>query len=201
MAKGQAFPGGERIVVLADERQLLSVTGGGVGKQDVRQPVDGLAPVAASEPVGCGAPVHAHAPSKLARRHLEQVHARLYGGAPFLLLRHLRHTTQADAEPRGAGVGLSQALGPSAPSCPGRGCDRGIKKDFPARLAEVARRLGADTANIEIWFGDQARIGQKNKITRRWARRGSAPRRLTTSVRHPPTFSAQSAPRTARRRV
>ncbi len=29
---------------------------------------------------------------------------------------------------------------------------------------------------IEIWFQDEARIGQKNKITRRWARRGSRPR-------------------------
>ena len=28
---------------------------------------------------------------------------------------------------------------------------------------------------IEIWFQDEARIGQKNKITRRWARRGSRP--------------------------
>jgi hypothetical protein len=24
---------------------------------------------------------------------------------------------------------------------------------------------------IEIWFADEARIGQKNKITRRWAKR------------------------------
>jgi len=29
---------------------------------------------------------------------------------------------------------------------------------------------------IEIWFQDEARIGQKNKITRRWARRGTRPR-------------------------
>ena len=29
---------------------------------------------------------------------------------------------------------------------------------------------------MEIWFQDEARIGQKNKITRRWARRGSRPR-------------------------
>ncbi len=42
-------------------------------------------------------------------------------------------------------------------------------------MAAVARRLATDTANMEIWFGDQARIGQKNKITRRWARRGSRP--------------------------
>jgi hypothetical protein len=25
----------------------------------------------------------------------------------------------------------------------------------------------------EIWFADEARVGQKNKITRRWAKRGS----------------------------
>src|SRR6201999_1096620 len=29
--------------------------------------------------------------------------------------------------------------------------------------------------NIEVWFADEARVGQKNKITRRWARRGSRP--------------------------
>ena len=29
---------------------------------------------------------------------------------------------------------------------------------------------------IEIWFADEARIGQKNKLTRRWARRGTRPR-------------------------
>ena len=28
---------------------------------------------------------------------------------------------------------------------------------------------------IEVWFADEARVGQKNKITRRWARRGSRP--------------------------
>ena len=27
----------------------------------------------------------------------------------------------------------------------------------------------------EIWFADEARIGQKDKITRRWAKRGSRP--------------------------
>ena len=29
--------------------------------------------------------------------------------------------------------------------------------------------------DIEVWFGDEARIGQKNKITRRWAKRGTRP--------------------------
>ena len=28
---------------------------------------------------------------------------------------------------------------------------------------------------IELWWHDEARIGQKNKITRRWARRGTRP--------------------------
>ena len=31
---------------------------------------------------------------------------------------------------------------------------------------------------IEIWWQDEARIGQKNKITRRWAKRGTRPSAL-----------------------
>ena len=42
-------------------------------------------------------------------------------------------------------------------------------------MANIARKQNVDIADIEIWFGDEARIGQKNKITRRWARRGSRP--------------------------
>jgi hypothetical protein len=47
-----------------------------------------------------------------------------------------------------------------------------------------ARRLASDlieplgdyrSESIEIWFQDEARIGQKDKITRRWARRGTRP--------------------------
>ena len=34
---------------------------------------------------------------------------------------------------------------------------------------------GEDVGKIEIWFADEARIGQKNKITRRWANRGTHP--------------------------
>src|SRR4051794_3782646 len=43
-----------------------------------------------------------------------------------------------------------------------------------ARLAEIARG-GAAGRPVEVWFSDEARIGQKNKITRRWARRGTRP--------------------------
>ena len=34
---------------------------------------------------------------------------------------------------------------------------------------------GVSLAALEIWFADEARIGQKNKITRRWAKRGTRP--------------------------
>jgi transposase len=42
-------------------------------------------------------------------------------------------------------------------------------------LDEIACAQGVDAEQIEIWFADEARIGQKNKITRRWARRGTRP--------------------------
>src|SRR5438270_5983252 len=42
-------------------------------------------------------------------------------------------------------------------------------------MAETAQEKGVEPAAIEIWFADEARIGQKNKIARRWARRGTRP--------------------------
>jgi len=42
-------------------------------------------------------------------------------------------------------------------------------------MEEIARDKRVDPAAIEVWFADEARIGQKNKITRRWARRGTRP--------------------------
>lgn len=41
-------------------------------------------------------------------------------------------------------------------------------------MAEISGSLPPGTA-IEIWWQDEARIGQKNKITRRWAKRGTRP--------------------------
>lgn len=49
------------------------------------------------------------------------------------------------------------------------------EKSFPARLEEIARAKRVASDKIEIWFEDEARIDQKNKITRRWAKRGSRP--------------------------
>ena len=49
-----------------------------------------------------------------------------------------------------------------------------VFEEFRTSLDEIARRDAAGKP-IEIWFQDEARIGQKNKITRRWARRGTRP--------------------------
>jgi DDE superfamily endonuclease len=48
-----------------------------------------------------------------------------------------------------------------------------ILKKLPR--AEVARERALDIETIEIMFQDEARIGQKNKVTRRWAKRGTRP--------------------------
>jgi transposase len=39
-----------------------------------------------------------------------------------------------------------------------------------------AHLAGVSTKPIEIWFQDEARIGQKNGLVRQWARRGTRPR-------------------------
>ena len=41
-------------------------------------------------------------------------------------------------------------------------------------MAQIASNE-ADGRPLEIWFADEARVGQKNKITRRWAKRGTRP--------------------------
>jgi hypothetical protein len=50
-----------------------------------------------------------------------------------------------------------------------------ILKSFPAILGKIAQDKGVEPAAVEIWFADEARIGQENKITRRWANRGTRP--------------------------
>ena len=42
-------------------------------------------------------------------------------------------------------------------------------------MAEVRAKLAPGTP-VEIWFQDEMRLGQKNKLTYRWARKGSRPR-------------------------
>ena len=80
------------------------------------------------------------------------------------------------ANRRSAGCCARWAIASSllAPSRPGPRRTGGFQKEFPARLAAIRKRDAAGQP-IEVWFADEARIGQKNKITRRWAQRGTRP--------------------------
>ena len=48
------------------------------------------------------------------------------------------------------------------------------KRGFAAELDKVRASLPRGKP-VEIWFADEARVGQKNKITCRWAKRGTRP--------------------------
>src|SRR5262249_18874493 len=50
-----------------------------------------------------------------------------------------------------------------------------VQKNFAERVAEIRAQLAPDTP-VEVWFQDEMRVGQKNKLTYRWARKGSRPR-------------------------
>ena len=82
---------------------------------------------------------------------------------------------QADAQPRAAPDGISQAFAASPPPCPGGRAIDAFQKSLPARLDAIGRAAGTGSGGVEVWFADEARIGQKNKITRRWAKRGTRP--------------------------
>jgi hypothetical protein len=55
------------------------------------------------------------------------------------------------------------------------GAIAGFKKTSPPRWQRIAQDQGLKPEDLEICYADEARIGQKNKITRRWARRGTRP--------------------------
>ena len=52
---------------------------------------------------------------------------------------------------------------------------RPIPQPSCAEIAQLRATLPSGT-DIEIWWSDEARVGQKTKLTRRWAKRGSRPR-------------------------
>ena len=58
---------------------------------------------------------------------------------------------------------------------PGRADRRGVQKNFPRALKAHLQGI-SETTPVEIWFQDEARIGQKNGLVRQWARRGTRPR-------------------------
>ena len=69
----------------------------------------------------------------------------------------------------------------SAGSRPGRSTQDPIRRRRPSskKLPELITAAVSEKAlgkRIEIWFQDEARIGQKGELTRQWARRGTRPR-------------------------
>ena len=56
-----------------------------------------------------------------------------------------------------------------------QGAIEDFKKASPRAWKQSRAQKALDCDKIEIWFADEARIGQKNKITRRWAKRGTRP--------------------------
>ena len=55
-----------------------------------------------------------------------------------------------------------------------RGRARGFQKNLASLVAEVVPATAAGRP-LEIWFADEARVGQKGTLTYVWARRGSRP--------------------------
>ncbi len=50
------------------------------------------------------------------------------------------------------------------------------------RRARASGRLAAQNKPLEIWFTDEARVGQQGTLTRIWAKRGSARERRAIAV-------------------
>jgi hypothetical protein len=79
---------------------------------------------------------------------------------------------QADAEPELRAMGYRKLSARSRHHAQAEGAIENFKS-FPEVVDQLARDKSIDPVAIEVWFADEAWIGQKNKITRRWAARGS----------------------------
>ena len=95
------------------------------------------------------------------------------------------------------GARLRQDLGAAAPLRAKRAGREAFKKNFPAELAKIRARLPKGV-EIELWWQDEARIGQKNKLTRRGPDVARARGRPATSAPNGPISSARSVPRRGR---
>src|ERR1017187_6801967 len=71
---------------------------------------------------------------------------------------------------------------------------------FPARLDEVAREKAIDVGKIEIWFQDEARIGQKNKITPQVGQTRHSPERSAGSANRIDLYLRCNLPKTGQGR-
>src|SRR3981189_625764 len=76
--------------------------------------------------------------------------------------------------PAAAPDGVELAGAPSAP--PGGRCDgaSGVSATVGLQLERV-RAAQPRAVRVEVWFQDEARIGQKNSLTRVWGQTGSRP--------------------------
>src|SRR6187399_960824 len=70
---------------------------------------------------------------------------------------------------------LQPRLGQAAAPEGGRGGAGGVQKGF-AELVAAALPKHARGKPVEVWFLDEARVGQQGTLTRVWARRGTRPR-------------------------
>src|SRR5947208_3847060 len=70
---------------------------------------------------------------------------------------------------------LQPRLGQAEASEGGRGGAGGVQKGF-AELVREALPEHARGKPVEVWFLDEARVGQQGTLTRVWARRGTRPR-------------------------
>ena len=75
------------------------------------------------------------------------------------------------------GPGLLACERPTEGLQAGRRRHGGVQKNFVVRVAEIRATLPPGTP-VEVWFQDEMRVGQKNKLTYRWARKGSRPRAI-----------------------
>jgi transposase len=79
--------------------------------------------------------------------------------------------------PRLEGIGLLACERAAKSLQAGSGRYRCVQKNFALRVAEVREELAPGTP-VEVWFQDEMRVGQKNKLTYRWARKGTRPRAI-----------------------
>src|SRR6478672_4656990 len=123
------------------------------------------------------------APGKLSKEHKAFL-ARLVEEGPIPAVHGVVRWRACDLIMRSRGVrhlGLRrhslpcfEGAGFLACECPAEGLQAGLRshggvqKNFPARVAEVRAKLAPGTP-IEVWCQDEMRVGQKNKLTYRWA--------------------------------
>lgn len=68
-------------------------------------------------------------------------------------------------------------VGAAAPSAIGPRGPRGVQKNFPAVVSEIAKTVGPGKT-CELWFTDESRVGQKGRLTRVWHTKGDRPEGL-----------------------